>query len=100
MLKALRLALLCSLFICALQTYAERIYLGIDTLQQSGFSAIAGKRVGLLTHPAGVNRDGVSSIEVLRLAKNVKLVALFGPEHGIYGNEKANVPVDLSLIHI
>lgn len=94
MLKALRLALLCLLFICALQTYAERIYLGIDTLQQSGFSAIAGKRVGLLTHPAGVNRDGVSSIEVLRRAKNVKLVALFGPEHGIYGNEKANVPVD------
>ena len=94
MLKALRLALLCLLCICALQTYAERIYLGIDTLQQSGFSAIAGKRVGLLTHPAGVIRDGVSSIEVLRRAKNVKLVALFGPEHGIYGNEKANVPVD------
>lgn len=23
----------------------------------------------------------------------MKLVALFGPEHGIYGNEKADVPV-------
>ncbi len=73
---------------------AERIYLGIDVLEQSGFRALAGKRVGLLTHPAGVNRDGVSSIDVLRRAHNVQLVALFGPEHGIYGNEKANVPVD------
>jgi uncharacterized protein YbbC (DUF1343 family) len=73
---------------------AERVYLGIDVLEQSGFRAIAGKRVGLLTHPAGVNRDGISSIDVLRRAPNVRLVALFGPEHGIYGNEKANVPVD------
>jgi uncharacterized protein YbbC (DUF1343 family) len=74
--------------------HAERIYLGIDVLEQSGFQAIAGKRVGLLTHPAGVNRNGESSIDVLRRAPNASLVALFGPEHGIYGNEKANVPVD------
>ena len=94
MLNALRPLLLCLLSLCALDVYAERIYLGIDTLEQSGFRAITGKRVGLLTHPAGVNRNGVSSIDVLRRAKNVNLVALFGPEHGIYGNEKANVPVD------
>jgi uncharacterized protein YbbC (DUF1343 family) len=78
----------------AAQAQAARIQLGIDVLEQSGFRAVAGKRVGLLTHPAGVNRDGMSSIEVLRRAPNVQLVALFGPEHGIYGNEKANVPVD------
>ena len=73
---------------------AEKIYLGIDVLEQKVFRAIAGQRVGLLTHPAGVNRDGVSTIDVLRRAPNVRLVALFGPEHGIYGDEKANVPVD------
>ncbi|MEM1221986.1 MAG: DUF1343 domain-containing protein [Verrucomicrobiota bacterium] len=73
---------------------AEAIYLGIDVLENSGFQAVAGKRIGLLTHPAGVNRHGESSINVLRRARNAKLVALFGPEHGIYGNEKANVPVD------
>lgn len=76
---------------CAL---AEPIYLGIDVLEQSGFRAIAGKRVGLLTHPAGLNRKGISSIDVLRRAPNVRLAALFGPEHGIYGDEKANVPVE------
>jgi uncharacterized protein YbbC (DUF1343 family) len=73
---------------------AAQIQLGIDVLEQSGYRAVAGKRVGLLTHPAGVNRSGVSSIDILRRAPNVRLVALFGPEHGIYGNEKANVPVD------
>jgi uncharacterized protein YbbC (DUF1343 family) len=68
--------------------------LGVDALAGSGFAQLRGKRVGLLTHPAGVNGLGQSTIEVLRAAPAVDLVALFGPEHGIYGNEKANVPVD------
>jgi len=72
----------------------ESIYLGIDHLERRGFSILAGKRVGLLTHPAGVNRREESTIDVLRRASEVNLVALFGPEHGIYGDEKASVPID------
>ena len=72
----------------------ERIYLGIDVLEQSGFRILEGKRVGLLTHPAGVNRNGISSIDILRRAPNVRLTALFGPEHGIYGDEDANAPIE------
>ncbi len=81
--------------LCVLGTvmHAQKINLGIDTLERSGFRAVAGKNIGLLTHPAGVNRNGVSSIKILQQAQNTKLVALFGPEHGIYGNEKANVLV-------
>jgi uncharacterized protein YbbC (DUF1343 family) len=74
-------------------TTGARIGLGIDTLEQQRFAPLRGKRVGLLTHPAGVNRNGQSTIQVLLNAPEVKLTALFGPEHGIYGNEKANVPV-------
>jgi len=65
------------------------VMLGVDVLEAEHFAAIAGKRVGLLTHPAGVNRRGESTIAVLRRAPQSKLVALFGPEHGIYGDEKA-----------
>lgn len=83
-----------SLFFSIGLLQANSIHLGIDVLEESDFRAIAGKRVGLLTHPAGLNRRGESSIDVLRRAHNFRLVALFGPEHGIYGNEKANVPVD------
>ncbi len=68
--------------------------LGIDVLEAKGFAGIRGKRVGLLTHPAGVNRFGQSTVDVMRRSPLVNLVALFGPEHGIYGDEKANVPVD------
>jgi len=93
MIKTLRRCLL-PLILLSSSLHAEPIHLGIDVLEQSGFSAIAGKRVGLLTNPAGVNRRGESTIDVLRRAPNVRLVALFGPEHGIYGDEQANVPVD------
>jgi uncharacterized protein YbbC (DUF1343 family) len=62
---------------------------GIDVLEQDGFAAVKGKRIGLLTHPAGVNRWGESTINVLRHAQGVKLVALFAPEHGLYGTEEA-----------
>ncbi len=88
---------LCLLLACCTictAAQAQKVYLGIDVLEQSGFTAIKGKRVGLLTHPAGVNRDGVSTVDILRRAPNIRLVALFGPEHGIYGDEQANVPVD------
>lgn len=73
------------------------IMLGIDVLEAQGFAAIKGKRVGLLTHPAGVNRRGESSIDVLRRAPGVQLAALFGPEHGIYGNFKAATDIADSI---
>ncbi len=65
------------------------VMLGIDVLEAENFVAIAGKRIGLLTHPAGVNRRGEATVDVLRRAPNVKLVALFGPEHGFDGTGKA-----------
>jgi len=66
-----------------------RVMLGIDVLEAEGFKAIAGKRIGLLTHPAGVNRRGESTINVLLRAPQSKLVALFAPEHGFDGQIKA-----------
>jgi uncharacterized protein YbbC (DUF1343 family) len=63
----------------------QTVMLGIDVLEAEGFAPVKGKRIGLLTHPAGVNRRGVSSIDVLRTAPGVKLVALFAVEHGING---------------
>lgn len=72
----------------------SQLQLGIDVLESQGFALLRGKRVGLLTHPAGVNRFGVATVDVLRRSPRVKLVCLFAPEHGIYGNEAASVNVE------
>ena len=68
------------------------IMLGIDVLQADGFAAVKGKRIGLLTHPAGVNRQGISTIEILRRAAGIKLVALYAVEHGLYDEKPAETP--------
>src|SRR5438105_2308654 len=66
--------------------HGREVKLGNEVLVASGFKALRGKKVGLLTNPSGVNRKLESTIDVLRVARQVQLVALFGPEHGIYGD--------------
>jgi molybdopterin-guanine dinucleotide biosynthesis protein MobB len=61
-----------------------RVRAGIDRLLESPWP-VAGKRVGLITNPSGVTADGVPSWRALRGAANVRLVRLFGPEHGMAG---------------
>lgn len=67
---------------------------GIDALARAGFAPLRGKRVGLLTHAAAVNRAGVPSWRVLHEAGAVNLVALFAPEHGLDGVQPANERID------
>ncbi len=69
------------------------VELGIDVLAKNNFRGLEGKRVGLITNPSGVSASGKSTLEILRNAPNVKLVALFGPEHGVYGADLAGAYV-------
>ena len=61
--------------------------LGSDVLEQSNYAILKGKRVGLVTNQTGVNRKGIRTRILLR--QNCNLVALFTPEHGLDGTEKA-----------
>jgi len=69
---------------------------GLDVLVREEFKALAGRHVGLITNHTGVDREGRSIVDLLRAAPNVTLVALFSPEHGLYGvqDEKVGDTVD------
>ena len=75
----------------AVQTGAQRL---VDT----GFEALDGLRVGLVTnHTARVDTaDGGPAhlIDRLHAAPNVTVGALFGPEHGIRGDAEAGAGVE------
>jgi molybdopterin-guanine dinucleotide biosynthesis protein MobB len=57
---------------------------GIDVLVESPWP-VAGRRIGLITNGSGVTSSGVPSWKALRAVPNVRLVRLFGPEHGMDG---------------
>ncbi|MFM7532161.1 MAG: exo-beta-N-acetylmuramidase NamZ domain-containing protein [Rubrivivax sp.] len=62
-----------------------RVLNGIDVWERDGFRPLQGLRVGLVTNHTGRNLQGRATIDVLKEAANLQLVALFSPEHGIRG---------------
>lgn len=62
-----------------------KVQTGIEVLRQRGFDILKGKRVGLITNPTAVDASLRSTVDILAGAPGVKLVALFGPEHGVRG---------------
>ncbi|MEO1021394.1 MAG: DUF1343 domain-containing protein [Bacteroidota bacterium] len=70
---------------------------GIEVLREQAFTALEGKRVGLITNATGVDRDLVSTIDILYRAPNVQLVALYGPEHGVRGDVYAGDEIETNI---
>jgi uncharacterized protein YbbC (DUF1343 family)/CubicO group peptidase (beta-lactamase class C family) len=64
---------------------AKTHFTGIDVLHRDNFRQLKGRHVGLITNHTGLARDGKRTIDLLKDADGVKLVALFSPEHGIVG---------------
>src|ERR671924_1785233 len=52
---------------------------------------LAGRRVALLAHPASVTRDLVHALDALAALDDIKLVAAFGPQHGLRGDKQDNM---------
>jgi uncharacterized protein YbbC (DUF1343 family)/CubicO group peptidase (beta-lactamase class C family) len=69
----------------SLRVAETEVLTGIDVLARDGFKQLQGMRIGLVTNQTGRDHNGRSTIDVLFKAPNVKLVALFSPEHGIRG---------------
>ena len=66
---------------------------GIDRLvdERALRKPLAGRRVALLAHPASVTRELVHSLDAIAALKDIKLVAAFGPQHGLRGDKQDNM---------
>jgi uncharacterized protein YbbC (DUF1343 family) len=66
---------------------------GIDRLltEPSLRRPLAGRRVALLAHPASVTRELRHSLDALCALNDIRLVAAFGPQHGLRGDKQDNM---------
>lgn len=69
----------------------ERVLTGIDVLSAENFLPLKGLRVGLITNHTGRDSSGRRTIDLLRNAPDVKLTAVFSPEHGLSGKDDTRV---------
>ena len=92
--KKISLVLFSFILLLTAPVYGQKIKTGLEVLKSKNFKVLEGKRVGLITNPTGIDNNVKSTIDVLFEAKNVKLVALFGPEHGVRGDVHAGDKVD------
>ncbi len=69
---------------------------GIDVVKRDGFKLLAGRKVALITNHTGRDREGNRTVDLLLKAPDVKVVKLFSPEHGFYGelDERVGDTVD------
>jgi uncharacterized protein YbbC (DUF1343 family) len=59
---------------------------GLDVLLKRTPNILKNRRVGLITNPTGMARNFKHVADVFHKHPSVKLVALYGPEHGLRGN--------------
>jgi len=73
----------------------SRVKIGAEILIEKHLDLIKGKKIGIVTNHTGILPDGRHIVDVLNEIEDVKVVALFGPEHGIRGE----VPDGKSISH-
>jgi uncharacterized protein YbbC (DUF1343 family) len=66
-------------------------YCGLDLLEKRWPRNLRGSAVGLLAHPASVNRQFEHAADVFRKSSLFTLKAFFGPQHGIRGETQDNM---------
>jgi uncharacterized protein YbbC (DUF1343 family) len=67
---------------------------GIEVFLADVPQALRGKRAALITNNSGIDRAKVSDIDLVAQSKDLKLVALLAPEHGIRGDAAEGKTID------
>lgn len=72
---------------------SRQVIPGITVLLKDSLHLLRGKRVGLITNHTALDESGRSTIDLLYKAPEVRLTALFAPEHGIRGSAEGGARI-------
>jgi uncharacterized protein YbbC (DUF1343 family) len=71
--------------------------LGLDLFLETEYKEFQNQRIGLVTNMTGVDQRLNTTIDLFFEHSDIRLVALYGPEHGIRGNAKEGEKVTSSI---
>lgn len=77
-----------------LQGGENYVQTGADRLLDEYVSLLKGKNIGIITNHSGVLQDGSHIVDKLNSLQECKIIALFGPEHGVRGDAAAGEKID------
>ncbi len=73
------------------ETDSFKVATGADVLAADNYAELKGLRVGLITNQTGITGTGLRDTEAIAGSSELRLVALFSPEHGLYGDLAGSV---------
>ena len=69
----------------------QRVKTGVEVYEAMNAEPFAGKRIAIVTNQTGVDAFGHRTIDMFAGRTDVKLFAIFSPEHGLSGDADAEV---------
>ncbi len=81
---------------CAQESDSGKVLTGLDRIS-SYAGVFKGKKIGIITNHTAYDKNNMHIIDIFLKMKNVKVNALFGPEHGIRGNKSAGQKINDGL---
>jgi uncharacterized protein YbbC (DUF1343 family) len=76
------------IFVCK---FKEMVITGLEVLLNKFPSALSGKRIGILCHAPSITRNFEHITDIFYHLSDCRLTAIFGPQHGIYGQTQDNM---------
>ena len=67
------------------------VTIGLEALLDSRRELLRGQRIGLVVNPSSVDRSFRHAVDLMHACDDVRLAALFGPQHGIRGETQDNM---------
>jgi len=72
---------------------------GLEMILRKFPGELKGKSVGILCHSSSISSDFRHITEIFHNRKDCRMVAIFGPQHGLYGQTQDNMIEWENLIH-
>lgn len=78
------------------QNNTDKVLLGCENFLAHHLASAKGKRMGLITNQTGIDHQRRSLVDIFQENSEVKLVALYAPEHGLKGDAQAGQTIPFS----